>query len=125
VFSDGDRCDAEAEEFGYELARLPRDITTAISWYMRERGITGRQLAARMKVTPARISRILSGEESLTLRGLAAVCAALGAHFRLELVPNADGSPVLSGAPVPQQRPGRRPLPRAACQAPAVGSWFQ
>jgi transcriptional regulator with XRE-family HTH domain len=72
----------------YELARLPREVTTAITWYMEEERISQRELAKRMKITPGRVSQILSGDENLTLRTLAAVCAGLGAHFQVDLVPN-------------------------------------
>jgi transcriptional regulator with XRE-family HTH domain len=88
MFTNRDERSTEPEDLGYELARLPRDITTAITWFMRERGITKRQLASRMKVTPGRVSQILSGDENLTLRSLAAVCAALDAHFEVDLVSN-------------------------------------
>lgn len=72
----------------YELARLPREMNTAVTWYMKERGITKRELAQRLDVTPGRVSQILSGGENLTLRTMAAVCAALDAHFQVELVEN-------------------------------------
>jgi transcriptional regulator with XRE-family HTH domain len=72
----------------YELARLPREMTTAVTWYMKERGITKRELAQRLDVTPGRVSQILSGDENLTLRTLASVCAALDAHFEVELAAN-------------------------------------
>ena len=82
----GDGRDRNALE--YEMARLPRDVTRAISWYMEEKGISQRRLAERMKITPGRVSQILSGDENLTLRTLAAVCVGLGAHFQIDLVAN-------------------------------------
>jgi transcriptional regulator with XRE-family HTH domain len=86
----------------YELARLPRDITTAITWFMKENGVTKSELARRLKLTPGRVSQILSGDENLTLRTLAMVCAALGAHFEMDLVANgrpAQGAPSLAPSP--------------------------
>lgn len=80
--------EAVAAKTEYELARLPREMTTAITWYMKRRGISRRELARRLDVTPGRVSQILSGDENLTLRTLAAVCAALDAHFRVELMAN-------------------------------------
>lgn len=77
----------------YEAARLQRELTTAVSWYMDERGITKRELAQRLKVTPGRISQILSGGENLTLRTLATVCTALDAHLRVELTPDKPADP--------------------------------
>lgn len=75
----------------YELARLPRDLTTAITWYMSEHGVTKRELAKRLGVTPGRVSQVLSGDENLTIRTLAAVCAALDAHLQVELTENKPG----------------------------------
>ena len=72
----------------YELARLPRELMTAITWHMSERGVTKRELAQRLGVTPGRVSQVLSGDENLTLRTLAAVCAALDAHLQVELIEN-------------------------------------
>ncbi len=82
-------------DFGaeYEIARLPRELTTAVSWYMDEHGITKRELARRLKVTPGRVSQILSGDENLTLRTMAAVCAALDVHLQVELVGNKPADP--------------------------------
>lgn len=75
----------------YELARLPRELMTAITWYMKDRGVTKRELAQRLGVTPGRVSQVLSGDENLTLRTLAAVCAALDAHLQVELTENKPG----------------------------------
>lgn len=77
----------------YESARLQRELTTAVTWYMDERGITKRELAHRLNVTPGRISQILSGGENLTLRTLATVCTALDAHLRVELTPDKPAGP--------------------------------
>lgn len=75
----------------YELARLPRDLMTAITWYMTDHGVTKRELAKRMGVTPGRVSQVLSGDENLTIRTLAAVCAALDVHLQVELTENKPG----------------------------------
>lgn len=85
----------------YELARLPRDVTTAITWFMKERQISKRELAGRMKITPGRVSQILSGDENLTLRTLATVCVALDAHFKVDLVPNSDAGVARGGSAAP------------------------
>ena len=72
----------------YELARLPREITTALTWHMKQNEIRKQDLAAMLHVTPGRVSQILSADENITLRTLATVCAALDAHFEFKLVPN-------------------------------------
>lgn len=78
----------ERQATNRELAHLPRQLTTAITWYMKEHGVIKAQLAQKMGVTQGRVSQILSGDENLTLRTLAAVCVALDAHLDAKLVPN-------------------------------------
>jgi DNA-binding Xre family transcriptional regulator len=94
---------ASADRFEYEMARLPRDVTTAITWFMKENKVSQADLAKELKVTPGRVSQILSGDENLTLRTLAAVCVALDAHFELELVSNTDATAGWNDVPVPVQ----------------------
>jgi transcriptional regulator with XRE-family HTH domain len=68
-----------------ELVGLVTRLTNDISWYMRERGLSRADLAARMGVSPGRVSQILSGGENLTLRTLAALSTALDARFDIAL----------------------------------------
>jgi transcriptional regulator with XRE-family HTH domain len=68
-----------------ETLALVTRLTNEISWYMRERGLSRAELAARMGVSPGRVSQILSGGENLTLRTLAALSTALDARFGIEL----------------------------------------
>src|ERR1700728_852848 len=68
-----------------EMLALVTRLTNEITWYMRERGLTRADLAARMGVSPGRVSQILSGGENLTLRTLAALSTALDARFDIEL----------------------------------------
>ena len=68
-----------------ELLALVTQLTNEINWYMRERGLTRADLAARMGVSPGRVSQILGGGENLTLRTLAALSTALDAHFEIGL----------------------------------------
>jgi transcriptional regulator with XRE-family HTH domain len=68
-----------------EMLALVTQLTNEINWYMRERGLTRADLAARMGVSPGRVSQILGGGENLTLRTLAALSTALEARFDVEL----------------------------------------
>ena len=82
----GDRIDEE-------MYRLITQLTNEINWLMAERGLTRADLAARMGVSPGRVSQILGGSENLTLRTLAALGAALDARFGLGLASlNPDGA---------------------------------
>jgi transcriptional regulator with XRE-family HTH domain len=68
-----------------EMYGLITQLTNEVNWHMRERGLTRADLAARMGVSPGRVSQILSGGENLTLRTLAALATALDARFDIEL----------------------------------------
>ncbi len=68
-----------------EMLALVTQLTNEINWYMRERGLTRADLAARMGVSSGRVSQILGGGENLTLRTLAALSTALDARFDVEL----------------------------------------
>jgi transcriptional regulator with XRE-family HTH domain len=70
-----------------ELSDLITQITNEIDWLMREKHITRADLAAKMGVSPGRVSQVLSGGENLTLRTLASLASALDAHFEVELQP--------------------------------------
>jgi transcriptional regulator with XRE-family HTH domain len=74
--------EARADE---ELHGLVTQLTNEITFHMRERGISRADLAARMGVSPGRVSQILGGGENLTLRTLAALAVALDARFDFEL----------------------------------------
>jgi transcriptional regulator with XRE-family HTH domain len=68
-----------------EMLALVTQLTNEINWHMRERGLTRADLAARMGVSPGRVSQILGGGENLTLRTLAALSTALDARFDVQL----------------------------------------
>lgn len=82
-----------ARRFKVGLRRLQRDVATAIEVYMVVHGakVQKSELAARLDVSPSRVSQMLSGDENLTLRSLAGIAAALDAHIKIELVPNDPG----------------------------------
>jgi transcriptional regulator with XRE-family HTH domain len=85
----GDSSGRQATEhrINEELSDLVTQITNEIDWLMRENQISRTDLAARMGVSPGRVSQVLSGGENLTLRTLASLSAALDAHFEVELRP--------------------------------------
>jgi transcriptional regulator with XRE-family HTH domain len=67
-------------------------------------GLRQSQLARRLDVNDARISRILNGRENLTLRSLADLGWATGVRFELSVVPLADltGTPAVDDTPLAQ-----------------------
>jgi transcriptional regulator with XRE-family HTH domain len=70
-----------------EAGDLPRLVVDEITWYMRQHKVSRADLAHSMKVSPGRVSQILSGEENLTLRTLASVLVALRAGVQFTLQP--------------------------------------
>lgn len=71
-----------------QLARLPREVTTAITGRMKQLDMNKADLARKMGVSPGRVSQILSGDENITLHTLASVCVALDSQLDVKLVPN-------------------------------------
>jgi transcriptional regulator with XRE-family HTH domain len=101
----------DREALNRELARLPREMTTAITQRMRQKDMNRTELAAAMGVSPGRVSQILSGDENLTLHTLASVCVALDARLEAKLVPNREDArypvPLIGPAPPLAPAPAR------------------
>jgi len=49
-----------------EMYGLVTQLTNEINWLMKERGLSRADLAARMGVSPGRVSQILGGRRNLT-----------------------------------------------------------
>ena len=96
-----------------EMHDLVTQLTNEITWHMRERGLTRADLAARMGVSPGRVSQILGGGENLTLRTLAALSTALDAHFDIELSSLKTADTYTSGGTQSAPAGNRHSLPRA------------
>jgi transcriptional regulator with XRE-family HTH domain len=117
----------DREALNRELARLPREMTTAITQRMRQKDMNRTELAAAMGVSPGRVSQILSGDGNLTLYTLAAVCVALDARLEAKLVPNREDSRDDARYPVPLFGPAPAPDwddPGSPWSAPASFSGF-
>ena len=70
------------EEFIYEGLRL--DLSYYLKRLMEEKGITKKELARRMGVSPAYVTKIFSGS-NISLRTVAKVLSALEVDVRLVL----------------------------------------
>ncbi|MFD8384848.1 helix-turn-helix domain-containing protein [Streptomyces sp. NPDC059679] len=64
-------------------ARLARQATVEVAGMLGKRDMSRADLARLMGVSPGRVSQILSGDENLTLRSLAAVAEALELDVRI------------------------------------------
>ena len=103
------------------MLALITQLTNEINWYMRERGLTRADLAARMGVSPGRVSQILGGGENLTLRTLAALSTALEARFDLELSSRKSSDAYTSGPAGTAPAANHHTLPRAAHRGARLG----
>lgn len=87
----------------FEEELLVGEATDTIAGLLESLQLTQKELASRLGVSAGRVSQILSGEENLTLRSLAALGWALGIRFDLAPVPMSDRSatPASSDPPAP------------------------
>ncbi|MFI5936394.1 transcriptional regulator [Actinoplanes sp. NPDC051494] len=69
----------------FEFLRLSQEIRAAVTWRMQEMGMSRKDLAKAMNVTPGRISQMLSGDENLTLRTISTLASCLGTRAELML----------------------------------------
>jgi DNA-binding Xre family transcriptional regulator len=97
-----------------EMLALVTQLTNEINWHLRERGLTRADLAARMGVSPGRVSQILGGGENLTLRTLAALSTALDARFGIELSTLKAGDAYSAGSDPADGAQNHRPISRAS-----------
>jgi transcriptional regulator with XRE-family HTH domain len=107
---------AAGDRIDEEMYGLVTQLTNEITWLMHERGLTRADLAARMGVSPGRVSQILGGGENLTLRTLAAIAAALDARFDIGLSSLKAGDTYTSRAPAEAEAaplPNGHSFPRA------------
>ncbi len=116
VFGRGrDQAEAKVDE---EMHGLVTQLTNEITFHMRERGLSRAELAARVGVSPGRISQILGGGENLTLPGR--VHQPRRGRLRVHREP-----PLVPADPAPEERlppslgpPSLRPATAAACGRP-------
>jgi transcriptional regulator with XRE-family HTH domain len=87
----------------YEEEVLFGEATDTLEGLVSSIGISRKDLAERLDVSPARVSQILNGGENLTLKSLAAMGWALGIRFELKPQPLADrrGTPACDDPPPP------------------------
>ncbi|MCC3772681.1 helix-turn-helix domain-containing protein [Streptomyces sp. UNOC14_S4] len=76
-------------------ARVARHATASLAGLVAERGMSRKDLAERMGVSPGRVSQILSGDENLTLRSLVAVAEALDVRMEISFFEDRQPAPEL------------------------------
>lgn len=75
-------------EFAAEQLRL--DFAVALERRMEQQGITRAELACKMGMTAAAITRTLRGDESLSVERMVRLAHALGAALHVYLVPTGE-----------------------------------
>lgn len=68
---------------GMEVERLLLEATENLCRLMQHQGVTGRELARRLEVSPSRVSQMLNGTRNLTLSSLAEAFHALGRSLHI------------------------------------------
>lgn len=93
---------ARAEHDATLGAEVARQAATALAGLLASQGMTRKDLADAMRVSSGRVSQILSGDENLTIRSLAAVAHALQANVEISfhgIPPRHQGSPSDTDSP--------------------------
>lgn len=95
----------------FEEELLVNEATDTVAGLLASFGITQKELAKRLAVSPGRVSQILSGAENLTLKSLGALGWALGVRFELSPTPMSDreGTPANADPPPPSWLDRLRP----------------
>jgi transcriptional regulator with XRE-family HTH domain len=109
---------AEERRF-FERELLYGETAETIGALLRELGVTQKELADRLGLSEARVSRILNARENMTLRTLTDVAWALGFRFVPTLVPFEDRSrtPAANDPPPPAWIERQRQLVARSRQA--------
>lgn len=116
---------AESPRLAYEEELLRGEAVEMVGGMLKELGISQRELAQRLGVGEARVSRILSGRENATLGTLASLGHALGLRLALVAIPYEDrhGGPAADDPPPPPwlAREQKRIAGTAKARGPADG----
>lgn len=117
----GASTESASPETLYEVELLNGSVLQTVLSLMDAAGITQRELARRLKVSDARVSRILNGSENLRLSTVAALGRAVGVRFALAAIPFADrsDSPAAEDPPPPRWLASQRR--ELADSSPAAG----
>jgi transcriptional regulator with XRE-family HTH domain len=106
--------DLESNSIGtrYEVELLADSVIGVVKGLMKTHGISQRQLADRLGVSEARVSRILNDSENMKLSMVAALGRAVGVRFALAPIPFADRSetPAAGDPPAPRWIASQRRL---------------
>ena len=69
----------------YWIERIVLDFTVALESAMRRKNVSGKELAAKIDVSPAYISKVLSGTPNLTVKSMVRLAHALDLRVALRM----------------------------------------
>jgi transcriptional regulator with XRE-family HTH domain len=69
----------------YWIEKIVLDFTVALSSAMRRKNVTGKDLAEKVEVTPAYISKVLNGTPNLTVKSMVQLAHALDLRVTLRV----------------------------------------
>lgn len=90
------------ERVAHEETSLQVLTADILGLLLEDLNISQAELARRLRMSEARVSKMLSGSQNLTLKSIARICTALGVRFRPHLVAgHRTGTPAADDAPFP------------------------
>ena len=84
-----EKINAARDTFDYRLEKILLQLGEDICLLMEQQGLSRTQLAERMGVSPAYITKILSGNPNLTIKSLLKLADAMGKELMLQFSPRA------------------------------------
>lgn len=84
-----EKINAARDTFDYRLEKILLQLGEDICLLMEQQGLSRTQLAERMGVSPAYITKILSGNPNLTIKSLLKLADAMGKELALQFAPRA------------------------------------
>jgi DNA-binding Xre family transcriptional regulator len=82
-----DKLEAFREDAGFYAEELILNLTEQVVVAMKERGVNRTELAARMGVSKAFITKLLRGNTNITLRTMASLARSLGCKVNINVCP--------------------------------------
>ena len=78
------------DDFDFKFESFILDITESIREMLKEKGITMTNLAGKLNVTPAAISKLLRGESNFTIKKLMEIAEAIDLKLEINLAPKEE-----------------------------------
>jgi transcriptional regulator with XRE-family HTH domain len=116
--------ESSSPETLHEVELLNGSVLQTILGLMDANDVSQRELARRLKVSDARVSRILNGSENLRLSTVAALGRAMGIRFMVAAAPfeNPAETPAAGDDPPPRWLAGQRRLVGNTSSVPGMPS---